>query len=314
MTIVKKKSNHHICVIGSGIIGCGIALDFALSEYKIKLVSRTKEGIKKAKTIINNDINFLLKISRITNQDIDALTSKIEFSSSIEKSIQNSPLIIESIYENLSEKIALFSKLDKLCDTDTIITSTTSSFLPEEFQISCNRQKRTLLTHYINPPYIIPLVEIVPCHNTLDKTISEVHDLLKSINKKPVVLDNPIPGFISVRLQVSLLREALYLIDNNLASPQQIDDVIKYSIGRRWAISGLLKTLDLGGWDTQASIYKILAPHLSNSKEIPNILKSNLKDNKLGAKSQEGFYKWTKNELEEVKSNIAKISYYIDKL
>ena len=145
MTIVKKKSNDYICVIGSGIIGCGIALDFALSKYKVKLISRTQQGVKKAKNRITNDINFLLKINRIANQDVGETINKIEFSSSIKKSVQNSPLIIEAIYENLSEKIALFSKLDVLCDTQTIITSSTSSFLPEQFQVSSKRQKNILL-------------------------------------------------------------------------------------------------------------------------------------------------------------------------
>ena len=204
--------------------------------------------------------------------------------------------------------------VDKISDPEAIITSSTSSFLPEEFQLSSTRRKKILLTHYINPPYIIPLVEIVPGNDTADKTIYEVYDLLKSINKKPVILNQPIPGFISVRLQVALLREALYLIDNNLANAKQIDDVIKFSIGRRWAISGLLKTLDLGGWDIQSSIYDTLASKLSNSINTPNILNTKIKEKKLGVKSQEGFYKWTKEEINEIKTNIAKISYYIDNL
>ena len=309
-----NKSNDHICVIGTGIIGTGIALDFALSDYKVKLISRTKEGIIKAKNLINNDLKFLLKINKINNSDLETIKRKIKYFSSMKNSIKDCPLIIESIYENLNDKISIFSQIDKISDPEAIITSSTSSFLPEEFQLSSTRRKKILLTHYINPPYIIPLVEIVPGHDTADKTIYEVYDLLKSINKKPVILNQPIPGFISVRLQVALLREALYLIDNNLANAKQIDDVIKFSIGRRWAISGLLKTLDLGGWDIQSSIYDTLASKLSNSISTPNILNTKIKEKKLGVKSQEGFYKWTKEEINEIKTNIAKISYYIDNL
>ncbi|MBN19514.1 MAG: hypothetical protein CL758_08595 [Chloroflexi bacterium] len=309
-----NKSNDHICVIGTGIIGTGIALDFALSDYKVKLISRTKEGIIKAKNLINNDLKFLLKINKINNSDLETIKRKIKYFSSMKNSIKDCPLIIESIYENLNDKISIFSQIDKISDPEAIITSSTSSFLPEEFQLSSTRRKKILLTHYINPPYIIPLVEIVPGNDTADKTIYEVYDLLKSINKKPVILNQPIPGFISVRLQVALLREALYLIDNNLANAKQIDDVIKFSIGRRWAISGLLKTLDLGGWDIQSSIYDTLASKLSNSINTPNILNTKIKEKKLGVKSQEGFYKWTKEEINEIKTNIAKISYYIDNL
>lgn len=148
------------------------------------------------------------------------------------------------------------------------------------------------MTHFWNPAHLIPLVEVVRGEKTGDEAVERSFQLLKQMKKKPIEVKKEIPGFVGNRLQYALFREAQYLLEEGIASKEDIDDAVTYGIGRRLPVSGPLMTADMGGLDVFSAISDYLFQHLSSAEESLPILKKLVEEQKLGDKSGEGYYKW----------------------
>jgi 3-hydroxybutyryl-CoA dehydrogenase len=152
---------------------------------------------------------------------------------------------------------------------------------------------------------LVPLVELVRGPQTSDQTVQTLSELLRRIGKRPIVVQKEVPGFILNRLQGALLREALWLVEQGVASPQDIDIAIRNSIGRRWAVAGVFEIFELAGWDLLASIASGLFPHLAVTTETPTPLKDKVDRGELGVKTGKGFYEWTPESAEALRRRIA---------
>lgn len=286
-------------------MGHGIALEFALRGFNVCLHSRSKKSLEKGLARIQNTLSKMEKMGMITDVEMKPALSRIRLSTILEKAVSNVDIVFESVYENLDIKQYVFQLLDLHCPQYSILASNTSTFLPSQLASKTNRPDKVIVTHYINPPYLVPLVEIVPSTYTSNKTIVATQSLLSSIGKRPIVLKREVPGFVASRLQAALLREALWLVENHVSSPKDIDAAIKDGLGRRWAVAGVLEVLELAGWDLMLGITSELFPHLDSTTQAPESLKQLVSLGRIGAKSGKGFYDWTPQSVDRLKQRIA---------
>jgi 3-hydroxybutyryl-CoA dehydrogenase len=255
---------------------------------------------------IQRNLRMLIGMGVITTQQADAVPAKIHTTTVLKDAVEDVDLVIESVYEDLELKKRVFRELDKLCPQRTILVSGTSTLPLSELQSATNRPDRVLLANYSNPPYLVPLVEMMRNERTSDETVTTVYDLLTKIGKRPVVIQREVPGFVANRLQGALLREALWLVQRGFVTPRDVDTIIKAGIGRRWSVAGPFEVFELAGWDLVLAAGSSLLPFLESSSEWPPILKQKVDQGELGVKTGKGFYEWTPESAEELRQRIAK--------
>lgn len=297
---------HNITVVGAGLMGHGIALDFALAGYDVRLHSRSEASLRRGFGLLNDSVQRLIDVGALARESAESVLDKIKSSALLEESVADADLVVETVYEQVDLKREVFRELGRLAPEHAILASNTSSIMPSEFTSSAERPERVLVAHYANPPFLMPVVELVRSEWTSDETLSKITAFYKGIGKRPIVAQKEVPGFILNRLQVALLREALWLVKNGVASAQDVDFGIKSSIGRRWAVAGVFEVLELAGLDLVAEIGSGLFPHLATDDEIPDVLKAKVAAGDIGAKSGRGFYDWTPESADELRSRIAR--------
>lgn len=302
-----------ITVVGAGLMGHGIAQEFALAGYQVQLHSRSEASLHQAMLNIQQNLERLIDLGMTTRQQAELAPTRIHTTTALKTAVEDADLVIESVYEDLDLKREIFAQLDKFCSAHTILASNTSSLMPSAFATATQRADKVLVAHYANPPYLIPLVEIVPSERTSDATVATVADLLQKIGKRTIVVQQEVPGFVLNRLQGALLREALWLVENDIATPQDVDVAIKNSIGRRWAVAGIFEIFEIAGWDLLLAVAEGLLPHLASSSEVSPLLKSKVERGELGVKTGKGFYEWTPETAEELKQRIAKALVKLEK-
>ena len=287
-------------------MGHGIAQEFAMAGYHVTMNDRTSEILDKAVEGIKRNLNTMRQVGLIQEQDVSKTLENLALEPSLEKASKDADLVVEAVYENLELKQEIFKKLDSYCPKHTILASNSSSLMPSYMAKATNRPEKVLIAHYFNPPYLLPLVELVKSEYTSDETVQCLFDLYTSMGKKPAVVQKEVPGFIGNRLQAALLRECLSLVENGVAAPRDIDVVVRNSFGRRLVAAGPFEIFDMAGWDLAIAVAKYLIPHIESSNEIPKVLKEKVEAGELGVKTGKGFYEYTEESAEELRSRMAK--------
>jgi 3-hydroxybutyryl-CoA dehydrogenase len=168
------------------------------------------------------------------------------------------------------------------------------------------RPQQFLGMHYFNPPYLIPLVEVIRGEQTSDATVELMTSLLKRLEKTPVLVRREVPGFIANRIQAAVWREILKLVADGVATPEDIDLVMTSSLGRRWSVAGPFEITDLAGLDLKQAILTELLPSLASSADVPAILNEKVEQGNLGVKTGTGFREWTPEKVRDVKERLAR--------
>ncbi len=294
-------------------MGHGIAIEFALAGYDVRLHSRSEESLERARGMIRDSLERLHDLGRISEQQAESVPDGVRMSTELGELVGDVNLVIESIYEDIDAKTDLFAQLDDLCPDRTILASNTSSFLPSRLAVVTTRPDKIINAHFLNPPFFVPLVEVVPTEETSKETTKVVMEMLISLGKQPILVKREAPGFVASRLQMALLREALWLVENEVASAEDVDKAINAGLGRRWATAGVLQVLEVAGWDLISRVAADVFPHLSNADD-PALLLEMVERGDSGVKAGKGFYEWTPEKAEELRRRIAKGLVEIDKL
>jgi 3-hydroxybutyryl-CoA dehydrogenase len=296
---MKNLRFKRIAVIGAGTMGPGIAQSFALAKYSVSLFGRSKESCRKGLEIVEKSLAGFEEYGLIGHGERGPALSRIQGVTSLEYACSEVDFVVEAVPENLVLKEELFSKLDEICPADSILASNTSGLSITAIGGNTSRPDKVVGTHFWNPPNLIPLVEVVRGERTSDETVLQTSELMDSINKKPVVVNREVPGFIGTRLHQALIREAFYIIERGIATPEDVDTVVKTSFGRRLAVTGPFETCDLGGLDVFLAAAEVWND-LSVDADLPQLLAERVKQGRLGAKSGSGIFDWDQESVSRI--------------
>jgi 3-hydroxybutyryl-CoA dehydrogenase len=289
-----------LAVIGCGTMGHSIALNAAWVGMQVKMYGVDTNDIQNGLSGVTDKLDTLLKNDLITRDQLSQILKNITGTSSLSEAVDGATFIIECIPEVLELKNDLFRKLDQMCGEEVILATNTSGLSPSRIALNLKHPERTLATHFWNPAHLIPLVEVLRAEFTDDKTFNRAIDMLKLMNKKPIEVKKEVPGLVGNRLQFALFREAQYLLEQGIASKEDIDAAVTYSIGRRLPVTGPLLSADMGGLDVFASISDYLFKDLSNADQSSANLKELVAQRHFGQKNGAGFYLWDEKFSEEM--------------
>ena len=277
-----------IGVIGAGTMGAGVAEIFVKFGYTVILYNRSQEGMQRGLERIQPKVAVKpVPIETAT----DTARAQIYITHDL-TALADVDLISESIAENLEVKQGIFRKLDEICDAKTLFTTNTSGLSISQIATAVSHPERFAGVHFFNPPEIVPAVEVIKGEATSDSTCEVLIDLLKQMQKQPILVQKDVPGFVASRLQFAVVREALHLVEEGIASPADVDAVMKHGLGLRWALLGPLEIADLGGLDIFNTVGSYVAKSLSNATDSPKVLQDLVAAGKLGAKTGSGFYEY----------------------
>ena len=232
--------------------------------------------------------------------EAETAAGRITFSTELKATCDGVELLIEAASEELDLKRELFARLDALCAPDALLASNTSGLSISQIAAATGRPAQVAGMHFWNPPHLIPLVEVTRGSRTSDETAEVLMDLVRRVGKRPILVRHDVPGFVGNRLQFAVLREALHILAEGIASAEDIDAAMTAGPGLRYGFIGPLRTADLGGLDIFRAISSYLFAELGATTETPAVLEDMVRTGKLGAKSGSGFYDYAGGEFSQI--------------
>jgi 3-hydroxybutyryl-CoA dehydrogenase len=285
-----------IAVIGAGLMGHGIAQVFALAGHVVTLTDSHAPTLASAKDRIFTNLNDL-------GGDLAAL-ERIDVCGLLEEAVAEADFIVEAVRENLAVKQKLFADVERAARADAILASNTSVIPITAIMGGLENRARALGTHWWNPPYLVPLVEVIATEWTRPAAIDFTMQLHAGVGKIPVHVKKDVPGFVGNRLQHALWREAISLVENDICDAETVDTVIKAAFGRRLAVLGPLENADLVGTDLTLAIHQTVLPAIDARPGPSPYLEKLVAQGKLGMKSGEGFRTWTPEQQAELRARV----------
>ena len=284
----------YVAVIGTGTMAAGIAAGFIEEGIAVTILGRTQD---KAKACLDAAIGLVQ--AKGNGKHRYGLMDEWQ-------DWQDCIWVIETIAEDLALKQALFRSLDERVPAHIPIGSNSSAYPISKIAEGLKTAERMMGAHYFMPAEVVPLVEIVMGDKTELAHAQHVCELYKSVNKKPVLVKKDIPGFLANRIQHALMREALHLIDAGIASPEDVDDAVRYSFGFRYAAVGPITQKELSGWDVNCNAAKEIYPSLCNTSVMPQSILDMVKTGQSGVKTMQGYWQWTPEKVKALKAIYSK--------
>jgi len=281
-----KLNINKVSVIGSGIMGCGIAQLISSKGMDVVLIDISDDLLNKATSNIDKNLNRLLKKEKITDQDINSIKSRIHTSTFIQD-IKDSEIVIEAVSERIDTKREVFKQVNEILNKDAIIASNTSTLPIIELAMCTDRPDKVIGIHFFNPAPVMKLVEIVNSLATSSSTTDIAHNFVVSLDKEPVITKDS-PGFIVNRILFPMINEAIFVLDEGLGTAEEIDKAMK--LGTNHPI-GPLALADLVGLDVSLDVLDVLHNEFKDSKYRPApLLRQMVRAGFLGRKSGKGFF------------------------
>jgi len=285
-----------IAVIGAGLMGHGIAQVFALAGHDVTIYDSVRASLDAARDRILTNLKDLGD-----NQDA---VSRVTPVANLGDAVRDADYVVEAVLEDLPLKQKLFGEIEAHVRPDTILASNTSVIPITAIMQGLKHRGRALGTHWWNPPYLVPLVEVIETEWTSPEAVDVTMRLHADAGKKPAHVKKDVPGFIGNRLQHALWREAIALVEHGICDAETVDSVIKAAFGRRLAVLGPLENADMVGTDLTLAIHKTVLPDIDSRPGPSPYLEKLVAEGKLGFKSGEGFRRWTAGQQAELRSKV----------
>jgi 3-hydroxybutyryl-CoA dehydrogenase len=277
-----------VSIIGAGTMGHGLAQAFAQGGYQVALFSRTQKTLDRASALIGSSLDTMVEAGVLDKEQIKATLGRITYTTSLEEAVRGADMAIETIVEDREAKKEIFTQLDTICPTKTLLMSNTTFLNIFDF-VETSRPDKVLITHWYSPPQIIPLVDVVKGPQTDEANIRLVVRMLKNMGKKPVVFNKPIAGYAISRLQIAFQRELYYLLDNDYLTPEDLDAAMIWGLALRMIVVGAVQRIDFGGLDL--SVRGLARASQSTPIDYePRKLLELAQQGHLGVKAGRGFY------------------------
>jgi 3-hydroxybutyryl-CoA dehydrogenase len=286
----------HIAVIGAGLMGHGIAQVFAHAGHQVRVHDASAAALDSLQERIRRNLADLGHDS--------AAAERVSGHRILAEAVAGAEFVFEAGPENLALKQKIFAEVESHASSSALLASNTSVIPITQIMAGLKDNGRALGTHWWNPPYLIPLVEVIRTATTSEAAMSSMTTLLRSVGKTPVTVEKDVPGFVGNRLQHALWREAIALVQAGVCDARTVDTVVKASFGRRLAVLGPLENADLVGTDLTLAIHDIVLPHLDRTPAALPMLRQLVADGKLGMKSGEGFQHWSGEQQERLKQRL----------
>jgi 3-hydroxybutyryl-CoA dehydrogenase len=301
---MKPEEITKVAVIGAGLMGHGIAQMLASQGCAVSLLDLSQSFLEKALENIGFNLRLMAEHGLFPSGKIPSIVEKIKTTTDLEFAVRDSQIVIEAVSENVNLKQKIFQKMDALCPRGVILATNTSVISITEIANKTLNAERVVGTHFWNPPYLIPLVEVIRGEKTSIETMNTTFDFLKRMGKHPVWVNKDVPGFVGNRLQHALWREALSIVENGIADPKTVDEVIKNGFGIRLSVLGPFENMDMVGLDITYAIHDYLLKHLETSPRPAAILGKKLEQKELGFKTGQGFQKWSPAEIQQSRERL----------
>jgi 3-hydroxybutyryl-CoA dehydrogenase len=290
-----------VAVAGTGMMGPGIAATFALAGKEAVIVSRTAEGAAKGVTTAQGLIAKMMENGLADPTTAKAAQTRFTASTDPEGAAKSVQVFVESIAEDLAVKQAYFARLDAAAP-DTVLCSNTSGISITEIAAKCRKPERVLTTHFWNPPYIMPLVEVVVGKRTDIRIAQGVVALLKTCGKVPVLVRKDVPGQLGNRIQHAMIRECMHIVAEGIASAEDVDLAVKAGVGLRFPVYGVFEHADMVGLELVKAVQDYVVPDLSKVQGASPIHNEKIAKGETGIKVGKGFLDWPPGKADQVRA------------
>ncbi len=288
-------------VLGTGMMGPGIAATLALGGVDVVLVSRSAGGAAQGLRAAREAI-FLLQQHEIVQPARGCWAMEhVRTSTDMNRAVVDAALVIESAPEDMTLKQDLFAHLDRITRPECILCSNTSGLSITAIASKCDRAHRIFTTHFWNPPHLMPLVEIVKEERSSPELAAGLRDFFAECGKVAVIVKKDRPGQLGNRLQIALQREAMKIVEEGIADVEDVDRAAKTGFGLRLPVYGIFEHIDAVGLDLAGAVVDYISRDLSNEIGIPAVMREHIEKGELGAASGKGFYDWSEKEIGAVK-------------
>jgi 3-hydroxybutyryl-CoA dehydrogenase len=294
-----------IAIVGAGMMGPGIAQVFAARGHSVRVQDLAEDRLATVVKRVRANLGKMADYGLADRDAIPAILGRIAVTTELAAACRGADLVIEAVTENLALKQEVFAELDRICSRDAILCSNTSVISITRIGERAVNRDRIVGTHFYQPPFLVPLVEVVRTEFTAPACMDLVCNLLRDAGKVPVRVQKDVPGFIANRMQHALWREAFALIDEGICDAETVDIAVRNSFGMRLPVLGPVANADMVGLDLTLAIHDYVLPHLNASPLPSATLRAAVARNELGFKSGSGFLKWTDESIAAAREQLA---------